>query len=190
MPGMPRLPAAEGGEQPLRAEVREVRRVRLGGPSSAECRATRPELANIRCDCWPGEGLNVCLDHCSVFARGRIVRAFNEADGRLSSPIVRSHHENQVTGRDVLDMAIKKNAHLDMESVGVVCLDDGVTRHSRHAGNDERDRALPERRHDSQPMPSLSLSNRWGSGARTVKRLNWTSLQSRSGGGGGMQTLG
>lgn len=39
-------------------------------------------------------------------------------------------------------------------------------------------------------MPSLSASKRWGSGGRTAKRRCGMSLQSRSGGGGGMQTDG
>src|SRR5688500_14881368 len=42
----------------------------------------------------------------------------------------------------------------------------------------------------SQPTPSPSLSKRCGSGGRTVKRRYGMSPQSRSGGGGGMQTVG
>ena len=42
----------------------------------------------------------------------------------------------------------------------------------------------------SQPIPSRSPSKRCGSGARTTKRRNVISPQSRSGGGGGMQTEG
>jgi hypothetical protein len=42
----------------------------------------------------------------------------------------------------------------------------------------------------SQPIPSWSPSKRWGSGASTRKLRNGTWGQSRSGGGGGMHTVG
>lgn len=42
----------------------------------------------------------------------------------------------------------------------------------------------------SQPIPSLSESKLCGSGGRTVKLRCSISLQSRSGGGEGMQTVG
>ena len=44
--------------------------------------------------------------------------------------------------------------------------------------------------HDSQPTPSLSLSKLCGSGCLTGNRLYGIWLQSKSGGGGGMQTVG
>src|SRR5439155_17952056 len=42
----------------------------------------------------------------------------------------------------------------------------------------------------SQPIPSPSPSNPWGSGGSTSKSWYGTSAQSRSGGGGGMHTVG
>ena len=42
----------------------------------------------------------------------------------------------------------------------------------------------------SQPTPSRLPSNPCGSGGTTLKSRYGTSLQSRSGGGGGMQTVG
>ena len=44
--------------------------------------------------------------------------------------------------------------------------------------------------YDSQPIPSPSLSNPWGSGDKTLKFLDDTSAQSKSGGGDGMHTSG
>ena len=44
--------------------------------------------------------------------------------------------------------------------------------------------------YDSQPIPSPSLSNPWGSGDKTLKFLDDTSAQFKSGGGDGMHTSG
>jgi len=44
--------------------------------------------------------------------------------------------------------------------------------------------------YDSQPIPSLSPSNLWGSGCNTVNRFCGISLQSKSGGLDGMQKSG
>ena len=44
--------------------------------------------------------------------------------------------------------------------------------------------------YDSQPIPSLSLSNPWGSEPITIKLEYPISPQSKSGGYGGMQTSG
>ena len=44
--------------------------------------------------------------------------------------------------------------------------------------------------YDSHPIPSLSTSNLCGSGGRTVKFLVGISLQSKSGGLGGIQKSG
>ena len=43
---------------------------------------------------------------------------------------------------------------------------------------------------DSQPMPSPSLSNPWGSGVKTLKSLYEISEQFKSGGGDDMHTSG
>ncbi len=58
----------------------------------------------------------------------------------------------------------------------------GGSRHGSHPS--------PTGPYDSHPRPSPSPSKRCGSGGRTGKSWNGTSAQSRSGGGGGMQTLG